>query len=166
MQKATNYRTSEVARALRKSFEACELVAYPDPKTGGAPWTCGWGSTGFDIGPGTVWTQKYADIRYLQDEAQAEALIHKYVTADITQGIFDCMVDIVYNVGPGNARRDGIIRLKDGRPSTLLRRLNEGDYQRAGDAYDDWVSPGSNVENGLKRRRAAFLKFWDKPDES
>jgi GH24 family phage-related lysozyme (muramidase) len=31
--------------------------AYPDPATGGAPWTIGWGSTGPDITKGTVWTK-------------------------------------------------------------------------------------------------------------
>jgi hypothetical protein len=28
---------------LIKEFEGCELEAYPDPGTGGVPWTIGWG---------------------------------------------------------------------------------------------------------------------------
>ncbi|EAW4242513.1 lysozyme, partial [Salmonella enterica subsp. enterica] len=32
--------------ALIKTFEGCRLKAYPDPKTGGAPWTIGYGWTG------------------------------------------------------------------------------------------------------------------------
>lgn len=58
--------------------ENCELTAYPDPLSplakartagepedglSGDPWTCGWGSTGDDIGPDTVWTQAEADSR-------------------------------------------------------------------------------------------------------
>ena len=43
--------------------EGCVLTAYPDPLSGGDPYTIGWGSTGDDIGPGTVWTQAEADAR-------------------------------------------------------------------------------------------------------
>ncbi|HID1023608.1 TPA: glycoside hydrolase family protein, partial [Klebsiella michiganensis] len=32
--------------ALIKRFEGCRLTAYPDPGTGGAPWTIGYGWTG------------------------------------------------------------------------------------------------------------------------
>lgn len=28
-----------------KEFEGCRLTAYPEPETGGGPWTTGWGST-------------------------------------------------------------------------------------------------------------------------
>ena len=45
---------------LIKAFESCARLrgdgrfeAYPDPGTGGAPWTIGWGATGKGIGPGT-----------------------------------------------------------------------------------------------------------------
>ena len=36
----------EVALALPliRGFEGCRLAAYPDPLSGGAPWTIGWGS--------------------------------------------------------------------------------------------------------------------------
>jgi len=37
--------------------------AYPDPGTGERPWTIGWGSTGPDIGPETVWSREAADAR-------------------------------------------------------------------------------------------------------
>jgi len=34
-----------VALPLVKEFEGCRLTAYPDPESGGEPWTIGWGST-------------------------------------------------------------------------------------------------------------------------
>ena len=34
-----------VALPLVKEFEGCRLTAYPDPESGGDPWTIGWGST-------------------------------------------------------------------------------------------------------------------------
>ena len=57
----------ESALRLIKEFEGCKLTAYPDPGTGGEPWTIGWGSTGQGIGPGVVWTQATADARLAQD---------------------------------------------------------------------------------------------------
>ena len=46
------------------AFEGCELEAYPDPATGGAPWTIGWGSTrdrnGQPIRPGMKITAQEA----------------------------------------------------------------------------------------------------------
>lgn len=147
--------TSNAGKALMKGFEQCVLHAYPDPKTGGAPWTCGWGSTGSDIGPGTVWTQEQADARFDQYVAESERIVNAAVRVPLTQAQFDSLVSIVSNVGPGSPDKDGIVRLKNGQPSTLLRLLNAGDYAGAADQFLRWVSPGSNVEAGLRLRRTA-----------
>lgn len=40
----------EVALPLIKEFEGCRLTAYPDPETGGKPWTIGRGSNVYDDG--------------------------------------------------------------------------------------------------------------------
>ena len=34
-----------VALPLVKEFEGCRLTAYPDPESGGEPWTIGWSTT-------------------------------------------------------------------------------------------------------------------------
>lgn len=152
---------SEAGVQLVKDFEGCRLVAYPDPKTGGDPWTVGYGATGAGIGPGTVWGQGQADARLKEDLTHFEQIVLKHVKVPVTQGQFDALVSIIYNVGPGSMNKDGIIRLKNGNPSTLLRKLNEGDYTSARGEFMRWVSPGSSVENGLRRRRAAEVKRWD-----
>lgn len=155
-------KTSKAGQDLIKRFESCRLKAYPDPKTGGAPWTVGWGSTGPDIGPNTVWSQAYADARFLEELDPREEDITDSVKVPLTQGQFDALVSILFNVGHGNSRRDGIIQLKDGRPSTLLRKLNAGDYAGAAAEFPKWCSPGSNVENGLRRRRNAEVnELWN-----
>jgi lysozyme len=140
--------------ALIQRFENCELEAYPDPKTGGVPWTIGWGHTA-GVMPGDRCTQEQADEWLGEDLQEVEDLVARHVEAGLTQEQHDAMVSIIYNVGRGSASRDGIIRLKSGRPSTLLRKLNEGDIAGAADEFSKWVSPGSNVERGLKRRRVA-----------
>ena len=52
---ATPRRIGPAGVALVKHFEGCARLrgdglveAYPDPGTGGAPWTIGWGATGRD----------------------------------------------------------------------------------------------------------------------
>lgn len=152
-------KTSLAGQRLIQSFEECRLKAYPDPKTGGAPWTCGWGSTR-DVTPDTVWTQDEADRNFARDLVDAEMMVTKYVTHEMTQGQFDAFVSIFQNVGPGNKWKDGIGRLKSGMPSTLLRKFNAGDIGGAETEWVKWISPGSNVSNGLLRRRRAELALF------
>ncbi len=54
-----------------KTDEGCELHAYPDPLSGGEPYTVGYGATGPQIGPDTVWTQDEANADL---QARLEAL--------------------------------------------------------------------------------------------
>lgn len=151
--------TSEAGIDLIKRFESCRLKAYPDPKTGGAPWTCGWGETD-GVTPDTWWTQEECDRRLMESIAARENIVCRYVTHEMTQGQFDAFVSIIFNVGPGNQYKDGICRLKDGRPSTLLRKFNDGDIGGAEDEWCKWISPGSNVAHGLLLRRQAELALF------
>lgn len=152
-------KTSEAGRDLIKRFESCRLKAYPDPKTGGAPFTCGWGET-HGVTADTWWTQHEADRRLEESIAATEILVSKYVRHEMTQGQFDAFVSIIFNVGAGNQWKDGICRLRDGRPSTLLRKFNEGDIGGCETEWTRWVSPGSSVEHGLLRRRQAELALF------
>lgn len=162
-------RPSQDCYDLIKSFEGCRLTAYHDPKTGAEPYTVGWGSTGPGIGPTTCWTQSQADQRLVADVCKAADLIDQHVVVSLTQGMYDALTDLLYNIGPGRAAhagdhgRDGIITLKSGNPSTLLRKLNAGDYDGARREVLKWCSPGSAVEKGLTRRREADLVLWDTP---
>jgi lysozyme len=146
---------------LVKPFEKLVLKAYPDPQTGGAPWTCGWGCTGADIGPNTVWTEDIAQKRFDAEAEKFGAMVDRYVTVPLTPWEKAALASILYNVGPGSASRDGIIRLKSGKPSTLLRLLNGGSKSGASLEFLKWISPGSNVERGLRRRRAVEKTLFD-----
>jgi lysozyme len=167
-----NHSTSPAAYGLIKRKETLRLDAYPDPQTGDEPWTVGWGATGPGIEDGTVWTRSQADQRLVADVCFREDIIRQSVTVPLTQGQFDALVSILYNVGagradmPGQPGRDGIITLRNGHPSTLLRKLNAGDYDGARAQFLQWVSPGSNVEHGLTVRREEELELWDQPGEA
>lgn len=154
-------KTSAEGFTVIRRYEDCKLVAYPDPKTGGAPWTIGWGATGPDVGPGLIWSQAQADARLESDVAQREEAVSQAIDAPMSQGQFDAIVSIVFNVGYGTSKRDGILRLISGVPSTLVRMLNAGQYDKARAEFAKWISPGSSVEYGLRRRRRAEQGLWD-----
>lgn len=171
-----NMKTSPNCTLVVQYFETCALKAYPDPKSplaqairaglgtsglSGAPWTAMWGATGPDITPGSVWTQDQADARLAKDIVYRESDANQAIKVPMTQGQFDAFVSILFNVGHGSPIHDGIIRLKTTYPSTLLRKLNDGDYAGARAEFARWISPGTSVELGLKRRRRAEQALWD-----
>src|SRR3712207_9448030 len=95
---------------LIQQFEGCakkqpdgSFMAYPDPGTGGDPWTIGWGSTGPDIKKGVVWTQKQCDDRFTSHLAEFAEKVKKLLgNTPTTQKQFDALVSFAYNVGPAN----------------------------------------------------------------
>lgn len=136
--------------ALIKRFEGCERLradglveAYPDPASGGAPWTIGWGATGPDIGPGTVWTQAECDARLERDLVRYAADVSQAIgEAATTQNQFDALVSFHYNTGAiGRA--------------TLTRKHVAGDHAGAVREFARWNRAGGRVLRGLTRRRAA-----------
>lgn len=140
---------SSIGTKLIQHFEKCRLRAYPDPGTGGAPWTCGWGSTGPDIGPHTVFTQAQADARFMKGVSSVEAQIGENVTAPLSQCQYDALCSIVYNVGYE------LFDLGNGRPSGLVRRLNERDYHGAAAEFLRWTYSNHKKLDGLVERRTA-----------
>ena len=141
--------------ALLRQFEGCARLrrdgmveAYPDPGTGGEPWTIGWGATGPGIGPGSVWTQQQCDARLESDVARhARDVAFALGDAPTTQAQFDAMVSFHYNTG-------AIAR------STLLRRHLAGDYRAAEEEFARWNRAGGRVLKGLVRRRAAEARLY------
>jgi lysozyme len=143
-------KTSQAGIDLIHSFESLRLKAYPDPGSkDGKPYTVGWGSTGADIGPGTVWTREQADARFAKDLARFEVGVSKAVGIDLEQHQFDALVSFAYNVGLGNFLS-----------STLLKMLNDGYVKNAGLQLLRWDKNDGKVMPGLTRRRKAELKLF------
>lgn len=143
-------RISPAGIELIHEFEQCaraigggRFAAYPDPGSGGAPWTIGWGSTGPGIGPGTVWTQAQCDARFERDAVRFAADVERAIgSAPTSQAQFDALVSFHYNTGAiGSA--------------TLTRRHREGHFQLAAAEFDRWVYASGRKLNGLVRRRRA-----------
>lgn len=85
----------------------------------------------------------------------AENLVQEHVKVALTQCQFDALVSIVFNVGPGaKGEKDGIIFLASGQSSTLLRKLNAGDYAGAADEFPKWcLGASGTLLGGLVTRR-------------
>lgn len=137
-----------VALKLIKQYEGCELEAYPDPGTGGAPWTIGWGATGVGIVKGVRWTQAQADERLASDIAKFMTTVVKAapVATDNQRG---AMTSLAYNIGE-QAFRD----------STLLKLHNAGNYTAAAEQFGRWNKAGGRILNGLTKRRAAEAEVY------
>lgn len=127
--------------ALVREFEGCRLDAYRCPA--GIP-TIGYGATGPDIRMGMKWTQEEADERLAEDLARFAEGVERLVLVDLTDNQFAALVAFAYNVGLGALAG-----------STLLRKLNAGDYEGAADQFPRWSKGGGRVLPGLVRRRAA-----------
>lgn len=136
--------------ALIKQFEGCKLTAYPDPGTGGDPWTIGWGATGPGIRKGVVWIQKQADDRLLADLLKYAAEVAKAIDdAPTTQGQFDALVSFHYNTGAiGKA--------------TLTKAHKSGQFDTAAREFGKWINAGGRVMPGLVKRRAAEAALYRK----
>lgn len=126
-----------------KEFEGTELTAYKD--AAGLP-TVGTGhlitqKDGIKVGD-TI-TEKQATDLLRHDVARTEQAVNDAVTVDLSQHQFDALVSLVFNIGAGNFRS-----------STLLEKLNDGDYQGAADQFPVWRKAGGRVLSGLEKRRA------------
>lgn len=147
--------TGPAGLALIKRFEGCarkrpdgRFEAYPDPGTGGDPWTIGWGATGNGIARGTDWTQAECDARLQRDLIRfAREVAHALGDAPTTQPQFDALVSFHYNTGAiGKA--------------TLTKLHKAGQFDAAAAEFAKWVHAGGKRLNGLVRRREAEAQLY------
>lgn len=131
---------SEKGMALTESFEGLSLTAYRDI---GGVWTDGYGNT-HGVVPGSTITLEMAVNDLLSNISGAEYVVNRVVSVPLTQGQFDALVDFVYNLGSGNFQS-----------STLMRKLNAGDYSGAALEFPKWNHTNGVVVSGLTRRRLA-----------
>jgi lysozyme len=135
---------SDACTALVKEFEGCKLTAYPDPATGGDPWTIGYGHTGPEVRQGLTITQAEAEAHLYKNLTYFCDKVRGMLKFEPTQGELDALTSFAYNCGPQNLKN-----------STLLRKANEGDIAGAAAEFERWNRAAGKVMPGLTRRRAA-----------
>jgi GH24 family phage-related lysozyme (muramidase) len=141
------------ARQIVAEFEGCRLTAYPDPGSGGDPWTVGYGHTGPDVTPGCTIIQAQADslLRADLDHTAADVFRLLPMAKGWPTNRQAALISFVFNVGDGALER-----------STLRRRLLAGEDPAAVVKAElpRWNKAGDGVMPGLSRRRAAEVALF------
>ena len=86
----------------------------------------------------------------VEELKEYESYVENMVTVDLTQEQFDALTVWVYNLGPTNFKN-----------STLLRKLNSGDYSAVPTEIKRWNKAGGKVLEGLVKRREAEAKMFE-----
>jgi GH24 family phage-related lysozyme (muramidase) len=151
---------ADLAAALKliKDFEGCHLDAYPDPLSGGDPWTIGYGTTRYQDGrrvsPGDKINAIEADLLLRREVDRIAEKLRATVPYWVQMADHQkcALISFAYNLGSGFYGTTGF--------ETISRELREKDWAAVPDALLLYRNPGSNVEAGLKRRRIAEGDIW------
>lgn len=138
---------SPAGLALIKRFEGLRLEAY---RCSAGVLTIGYGSTGKHVTPGMKITEAEAEDLLLKDVARFERGVSERIQVPVTQGQFDAMCCLAFNIGLAAFGK-----------STLLRLLNASQYSKAGAEFDRWTRAGGKKLPGLTKRRAAERALFE-----
>tara|TARA_X000001382_G_scaffold129914_1_gene123186 strand:- start:1245 stop:1688 length:444 start_codon:yes stop_codon:yes gene_type:complete len=126
--------------SLIKKFEGCELKAY---RCAANVLTIGYGTIK-NVTEGMEITQEEAETLLQEEMHEYEGYINDMVKVPLEQHQFDAMVSWVFNLGSGNLSS-----------STLLKKLNNSEYDEVPAQIRRWNKAGGKVLDGLIRRREA-----------
>lgn len=130
--------------------EGERLTAYRDSV---GIWTIGVGHTGEvdgePVGRGMAISAVKSREVFRLDISRFENAVNDLVRVQLNQNQFDALVSLVFNIGTGAFAH-----------STLLKRLNAGDYSGAAEAFLMWRNAGGKpiLLNRRKREKALFEK--------
>lgn len=131
--------------ATIKQWEGLRLAAYRDV---GGVWTIGWGHTA-TAREGMTISEAEAERLLRADLRQFEAAVDRLVTVPLSDNQFAALVSFAFNVGVGAFGG-----------STLLRRLNAGEYDAVPAELARWNKVKGVTVAGLANRRAAEAGLW------
>ena len=140
---------SDEGLSLIKHFEGCELKAY---RCAANVLTIGYGSTK-GVTEDMEITQEEAESLLQEEMHEYEGYINDMVKVPLEQHQFDAMVSWVFNLGSGNLSS-----------STLLKKLNNSEYDEVPAQIRRWNKAGGKVLDGLIRRREAEAKMFMNED--
>ncbi|WP_254493435.1 lysozyme [Bartonella sp. B1099] len=143
---------SQEGFALIKQWEGLRLNAYKDAI---GVWTIGYGHTNSAGKPfvhkGMTITEKQAEDLLCKDLSQFENAVERTVTVSLTDEQFAALVSFCYNVGTTAFCN-----------STLLKKLNNGEYEAVPAELQKWTKAGGKRLQGLVHRRVAEAGLWAK----
>lgn len=145
----TNMEISAEGLSLIKKFEGCELQAY---RCAANVLTIGYGSIK-GVTEDMEITQDEAESLLSEEMPEYEGYINDMVKVPLKQHQFDAMVCWVFNLGSGNLSS-----------STLLKKLNNSEYDEVPAQMKRWNKAGGKVLDGLIRRREAEALLFKNED--
>ena len=143
---------SDKALAMLELEEGVKLKSYPDPATGGVPWTIGVGLTtdksiGVIVGPGMTLTPAQERALLRRYVAAYEGDMNKLITRTPPQNVFDAMFLLTWNIGRGKGGFATSHVLKDWNAGKQLETIAT-DFMM-------WVHPSMLIER--RKREVALL---------
>ena len=127
-----------------KESEALRLKAYlPTPND---KWTIGYGHTK-TAKQGMTITAEQAEVLLRSDVAWVEKVILDTVKVKLNQNQFDALGSLIFNIGGTNFKT-----------SSVLRRLNEGKYQEAADAFLMWVKQKNKTTGKMDTLKGLVIR--------
>jgi lysozyme len=143
--------------ALIKSFETLRVEAYDDTTGRSVPpggpvqgrLTIGYGHTGPDVRTGDLITETEAEALLRADLAASEQAVGRLIQVPLSQGQFDALVSLVFNIGAAAFSA-----------STLRRRINAKDFTTAAGEFYCWRFDNGVELLGLARRRVAEMQLF------
>lgn len=138
-------------------IEGCVLKAYPDPGTGGDPWTIGWSNTTINGKPvvrGDRVTQAQADSMLSNEVQRVGVELSKRIPfwGQMNNRQKAALVSFAYNCGSGFYDASGF--------ETISRNLKQRNWAQVSSSLLLYVNPGAPVEEGLKKRRKMEGQLW------
>jgi lysozyme len=137
-QPAEEYRTNDACIDIIKEFGGLRLESYSDQN---GNWYIGYGHSQ-GVTEGMTITEAEAE-QFLRDDLMVfEQSVSRMVEVDVSENEFSAMVCLTYNIGPGGFAE-----------STVLRKVNEQEWEEAADAILLWNKVNGQVNEALVNRR-------------
>lgn len=143
---------------LITEFEGFVPNWYPDPAHGWKVPTCCYGHTDAAGDPKYAATKdkKFTKAEGMEilrrDLGKYEDAVKRNVKVPLNPNQYGALVSFTYNLGEGNLAK-----------STLVKKLNAGDYAGAAKEFGKWNKAGGKVLAGLTRRREAERQLFVAP---
>ncbi|NOV20955.1 lysozyme [Ensifer adhaerens] len=143
-----NRRINAAGLSLVKQWEGLKMKAYQDVAD---VWTIGYGHTSAAgapvVKPGMVITEARAEEILRADLAVFEGRVERLVKVPLNDNQHAALVSFGFNTGKLHS-------------STLLKKLNAGNYDAVPAELMKWVHAGGKRVKGLVNRRAAEAGLW------
>jgi lysozyme len=122
-------------------------------------WTIGWGTIRWDartpVKQGDTITREVAEKLILKEVQRVEDAIDATIKVHLTQGMFDALCSLFYNIGIGWLTGHGH------QQASLVKLLNKGEYDRIPSEFLKFKMANGKPLNGLLiRRKEEVRELW------